>query len=121
MQKQAGRVSIGTIVLCCTVVVLFIGVGPTISFLQGYGWLRKTSAEDIERELRRMSSSESFNCKEGGDGWDAICDVVSTRGGRQTRFKYGVVSSAVSPVSSISILPLDQPTPSRDEYVKGRQ
>jgi DNA uptake protein ComE-like DNA-binding protein len=119
MERESGRISVAAIVMSGALVALYFGPMQIPNLLQGYGWLRSPSPEVVEGELRRMnpSGTESYDCRDGSDGWDAICDVVSTRGGRPSRLKYGVVSSAFSPAASISVLPVDQPTPSRDQYV----
>lgn len=124
MDKQAGRVSIGTIILFCIVVVLLVGITPIMDFLHGWGLLGRASAQEVQDELKRRSPRDSIECQVGTGGWDYICDVVHRppgRGDNPSRSKYGVMSSPYSAAGGITALPVDQPTPARDEFTKRNQ
>ena len=103
------------------VLVLFVGIGPIVQFLYDYGLWRRLSVEEIQSFMGRDSTSGSYECREGSNGWDYICDHVGRpRGGRQSRNKIGIMGSPFGAVGYQALLPLDQPTPTPGEHKAGQ-
>lgn len=84
--------------------------------------------DQVVSYLERRSPGDSFRCEEGTGGWEFVCyaerrpRVLPKIGtvGTLRREKYGVWSNVFTPVVAMHTLPLDQPTPSREEYLRSR-
>ena len=71
---------------------------------------------------------DSFRCEPGTGGWEFVCyaerrpRVLPKIGtvGTARQEKYGVWSNVFTPVVAMHNLPLDQPTPSREDYLRAR-
>lgn len=90
--------------LMCVVLVVFVGVGPIMESLYAYGLWPRASVEDAQTWLSQKSPEDSFECHDGSNGWEYICDVVNRpRGGQPHRYKYGVMGSPFGVVGATSI------------------
>jgi hypothetical protein len=118
MDRPTVRLLGESLALMCVVLVLFVGVGPIMESLYAFGLWPRASVQDVQTWLSQKSPEDSFECHDGSNGWEYICDVVSKpRGGQPHRYKYGLMGSPFG-VGATSILPLDQATPPRNEYLR---
>ena len=114
--KQLAFGTIGGIVL---VLWFFVGWYPIAEAMYRHHLLPHASAQEVQDALHEARKGIRYECEDGTDGWDYICYSTLVRnGGEVVRAKLGGIGNPVSDVPALIALPLDAPTPNRDEYFK---
>jgi hypothetical protein len=119
MRNESGGVSLKAIGLMCLLGVMLIGLPRIREYLYHAGLSGHWTPEDVENffqdlDHRAGAGGTTYKCEAGTQGWDFVCDSISPEGRHR---KSGIMSSAMYPIAWVGALPMNEPTPSKEEYL----
>ena len=120
-------VLLGSAGLLLFLFVFLVGPVPIADGLYHAGlWPRQTPSElaTAFNEKSPFGGVGQFRCEDGTQGWDYVCFAVRSNG-PNFKFvvppgpvKFGAIGNSSSTLPTLLELPIDQPTPAMDEFMR---
>jgi DNA uptake protein ComE-like DNA-binding protein len=105
--------------LACLVAFMVVGPYRIMEFLYQMGLYPAVSEKKVVAALLGMRGVEGVACQKKVAGWDYVCEYVRRdSSGTVSRHRDGIRTSWLTPITSMTPLPIDGPTPSPDEQAR---